>query len=417
MKFCMITTYYPPFHFGGDGIYVQALSRALVANGHEVTVVHCADAYALRAAPTGPVEPEDSIQDGIRVRRLHSAWGWLSPLLTQQTGRPLLKERKLREILGADFDVVNFHNISLVGGPGVLALPAGRALKVWTLHEHWLLCSTHIFWKDQRQRCDKRECLRCCLKSGVPPQAWRATGLIESSLAHVDALIAPSQFTAGLYRPRVAPKPVHVLPLFSPLWPAGGQAQAVPTEPTVPGYFLFVGRVTTSKGLRPMLEQLARHPRLRLKVAGGGDLLATLQEEFQGSAHIEFLGPTGAAQLALLYAGATAVVLPSLAPETFGLTVVEAMAFGTPAVVHDAGGSREIVETAGAGFVFNHFDELPPLLYRLLDDAALRRRESAKARAAHAEHFTAELHLRRYMALLADVRAQRLSTVPAGLPA
>ena len=406
MKFCMITTYYPPFNFGGDGIYVQALSRALVARGHEVTVVHCADAYALKATPAGPVEPEDSIQGGIRVRRLHSAWGRISPLLTQQTGRPLLKERQLREILDADFDVVNFHNISLVGGPGVLALPAGRALKVWTLHEHWLLCSTHIFWKNQRERCDKRECISCCIRSGVPPQIWRATGLVDSSLAHVDALIAPSRFTAELYRPKVAPKPVHVLPLFSPLWPEGGQAQVMPTQP---GYFLFVGRVTASKGLRPMLEQFAAHPRLRLKVAGGGDLLATLQQEFKGMAHIEFLGPAGAEELAQLYAGATAVVLPSLAPETFGLTVVEAMAFGTPAVVHDAGGSREIVETAGAGFVFHHFDELPPLLSRLLDDNALRLRESVKARAAYAEHYTAELHLRRYLALLASIAEQRLN--------
>ena len=407
MKFCMITTYYPPFNFGGDGIYVQALSRALVARGHEVTVVHCADAYALKATPVGPVEPEDSLQDGIRVRRLHSAWGWLSPLLTQQTGRPLLKQRQLREILDGDFDVVNFHNISLVGGPGVLALPAGRALKIWTLHEHWLLCSTHIFWKNQRQRCDKRECLSCCIRSGVPPQPWRATGLVDSSLAHVDALIAPSRFTADLYRPRVAPKPVHVLPLFSPLWPEGGKTQAMPTAP---GYFLFVGRVTASKGLRPMLEQFAAHPRLHLKVAGGGDLLSTLQKEFSAMAHIEFLGPADAEKLAHLYAGATAVVLPSLAPETFGLTVVEAMAFGTPAVVHDAGGSREIVETAGAGFVFRNFDELPALLTRLLDDNALRLRESLKARAAYAEHYTAELHLRRYLALLVSIGEQRLNT-------
>lgn len=413
MKFCMVTTYYPPFNFGGDGIYVQALSRALVARGHEVTVVHCADAYGLRATPIGPVPPEDSTQDGIRVRRLHSPWGWLSPLLTQQTGRPLLKQRQLQGVLDGGFDVVNFHNISLVGGPGVLALPAGRALKVWTLHEHWLLCSTHIFWKNQQQRCDKRECVSCCLRSRIPPQLWRATGLVEDSLAHVDALIAPSRFTAERYRPRVAPRPVHVLPLFSPLWPDVTHAQA---EPERPGYFLFVGRVTASKGLRPMLQQLAAHPRLRIKVAGGGDLLDALRAEFRATPHIEFLGPTAPAALAALYAGATAVVLPSLAPETFGLTVVEGMAFGTPAVVHDAGGSREIVETAGAGFVFDDFKELPALLGRLLDDEPLRRRESARAKMAHAEHFTAELHLQRYLALLdgvAQARERRLNPVAA----
>ncbi len=35
MRFCMVTTFYPPFQFGGDATYVRALSRAPVARGHE----------------------------------------------------------------------------------------------------------------------------------------------------------------------------------------------------------------------------------------------------------------------------------------------------------------------------------------------------------------------------------------------
>ncbi len=31
MRFCMVTTFYPPFHFGGNATYV----RALAARGHE----------------------------------------------------------------------------------------------------------------------------------------------------------------------------------------------------------------------------------------------------------------------------------------------------------------------------------------------------------------------------------------------
>ena len=58
----------------------------------------------------------------------------------------------------------------------------------------------------------------------------------------------PSVLLAVTPKARVAPKPVHVLPLFSPLWPEGGQVQA---QPANPGYFLFVGRVTASKGVRP----------------------------------------------------------------------------------------------------------------------------------------------------------------------
>ena len=194
MKFCMVSTFYPPFNFGGDGIYVQALSRELLARGHEVTVVHCMDAYRLLAKQPAPADDEQLI-DGVRVVRLQSRWGALSPLLTQQTGLPLLKRERLRRLFAEGFDVVNFHNISLVGGPAVLRIDAGDAIKLYTLHEHWLLCPTHVFWKNRERACDTPTCLSCCLRSGVPPQAWRATHLIEDALQHVQALLAPSEFT------------------------------------------------------------------------------------------------------------------------------------------------------------------------------------------------------------------------------
>ena len=52
MRFCMVTTFYPPYHFGGDATFVQARARALVSEGHHVEVVHCEDACRLRS-PAG----------------------------------------------------------------------------------------------------------------------------------------------------------------------------------------------------------------------------------------------------------------------------------------------------------------------------------------------------------------------------
>ena len=45
LRLCMVTTFYPPFNFGGDGITVQRLANALAERGHEVEVVHCVDAF------------------------------------------------------------------------------------------------------------------------------------------------------------------------------------------------------------------------------------------------------------------------------------------------------------------------------------------------------------------------------------
>ena len=94
----MLTTFYPPYSFGGDAIFVRNLSSELAARGHEVHVVHCRDAY--RALGGGAREPEQSTP-GIVVHGLESRAGVLSPLGTHQTGRPLFKARRIREILGA----------------------------------------------------------------------------------------------------------------------------------------------------------------------------------------------------------------------------------------------------------------------------------------------------------------------------
>lgn len=47
MKFCFVTTFFPPYHFGGDAVAAAHLANALVRSGHNVLVVHCADAFRL----------------------------------------------------------------------------------------------------------------------------------------------------------------------------------------------------------------------------------------------------------------------------------------------------------------------------------------------------------------------------------
>ena len=124
MRFCMVTTFYPPYNFGGCGTYVRALSRALVAQGHDVEVMHCLDAYRLKYIDPMPDEGPD---EGIVVHRLKSPFGFLSPLITQQTGHPGVKSRAARAVLARPFDVVHFHNISLVGGPAIIDLEPGTS--------------------------------------------------------------------------------------------------------------------------------------------------------------------------------------------------------------------------------------------------------------------------------------------------
>src|SRR5688572_7155892 len=127
MKFCMITTFYPPYNFGGDGIQVQRLSNALARAGHNVHVIHSVDAYFAAGGNKKQIPNDPESEPRVTVHSLKSSAGMLSPLLTQQTGFPFFKERRIEEILSQhDFDVIHYHNISLIG-PAVLRL--GSAIK------------------------------------------------------------------------------------------------------------------------------------------------------------------------------------------------------------------------------------------------------------------------------------------------
>ena len=200
MKFCMVTTFFGGHSFGGDAAYVDRLSRALLRRGHEVHVFHCVDAFnSVRGDhPLRAYEPPE----GLHVHALKSRFGILSPLATQVTGRPFFKRGELEaEIEKVDTDVVHFHNISLVGGPGVLNMGRESA-RIMTAHEHWLICPMHLLWKNDQKTCDKAECIRCSLRGKRPPQAWRYTGAIGRGVAQLDALIFPSRHTLEEHRKR-----------------------------------------------------------------------------------------------------------------------------------------------------------------------------------------------------------------------
>ena len=389
MRICMLTTFYPPHHFGGDATYVRALSRELVQRGHHVEVVYCEDAFNIVNRQGRPTEPASN--DGVVVHRLKSSLGPVSPLITQQTGRPGLKHAAIAQILGQEFDVVHFHNISLLGGPAVLRLSRAR-VTLYSLHEHWLLCPTHIFWKNRKKACDKRQCFQCSIRSSIPPQLWRYTGLIERCLSSVDLLLSPSRFTKEKHREGGIQQDIRVLPLFSMLEP--GELEKA--EPVKPMEFLYVGRMTASKGLVPLAKRFSQMPQYRLKLVGDGELLEGLKSQFGSCQNIDFIGHVDQTELIQHYRSACALVLPSLAPETFGLTVAEAFACGTPALVRKAGGNSELIEATGAGFVYESDEQLEHYIHRLAQDSTLRSALGQKAREGYLANYTMADHMEAY---------------------
>jgi glycosyltransferase involved in cell wall biosynthesis len=401
LRFCMITTFYPPYNFGGDGFYVQRLSNELARRGHHVEVIHCVDAYRLLAQH----EPEHSYEDhpNVTVHGLKSAFGSLSPLATQQTGSPFFKSHRLREILGQGFDVIHYHNISLIGGPKILEY--GSGIKLYTMHEYWLICPTHVLFRFNRAACSQPHCFTCALTYKRPPQWWRQGDMMRSALQHVDAFIAPSRFTKEIHhRMGLDGRIVH-LPHFIP---GVGDGAALPLrrpqcEPEHKPYFLFVGRLEKIKGLQTLIPVFRRYEKAQLWIAGDGGYASQLLQLTGGSDNVRFLGHRTKDELQELYRNATAVIVPSLSFEVFALVILEAFLQQTPVVTRNIGGMPEIIQESGGGLTYDTDQELLAAMDQLLADSSYRDRLGASGHKALEQKWSADAHLKSYFALIDEI--------------
>jgi glycosyltransferase involved in cell wall biosynthesis len=403
LSFCMLTTFYPPYHFGGDAIGVQRLSAALVRRGHRVTVIHDADAW--RAVSGRPDPPEPAESDGITVHRLESGLRMLSPLLTQQLGRPVVHGRRIQRLIEeGDFDVVNFHNVSLVGGPGLFKY--GRGIKLYMAHEHWLVCPSHVLWRYNRELCDGRDCVRCALAFRRPPQYWRSSQLLERELHHVDAFIAMSRFSRDKHREFGFPREMDVLPYFLPeadATSASGDGGSPHHRP----YFLFVGRLEAIKGLDDVIPIFSRYPDADLLIAGDGEHGAHLRALASGMSNVRFLGRLSPAELERYYRHALALIVPSVCYETFGIILIESFRHRTPVLARRLGPFPEIVEQSGGGELFERPDELLAALGRLQHDEPRRRRLGEAGAAAVDAIWSEDVVLRGYFDIIRRVARRK----------
>lgn len=398
MRFCLLTTFYPPYSFGGDAIFVHRLAQALSRRGHHVEVVHCLDSYHALAPPGGPGAAPPN-PGGVQVHSLESGWGALSPLLTQQTGQPFLKRKAIERILASGrFDVLHFHNISLLGGAGLLKL--GTGIKLYTTHEHWLVCPTHVLFKFRREPCERKQCFSCQLAYRRPPQWWRYTNLLRNSLGHVHALLCPGRFTLERHEREKLGRPLIHLPYFYE--PDGIEEEPVelPDRP----FFLFAGRLERLKGLHEVLPLWRDYPLADFLIAGRGEQQEELERLASGAGHIRFLGPLRAGQLQYLYRRALACIICSLTYEVMPLVFLEAQALGAPVIVKNLGVLPELVAESGGGLVYQDAESLRHALDRLRREPGLRNELGENARRAWQRLWSEEAHMARYFQVIKRFR-------------
>ena len=213
----------------------------------------------------------------------------------------------------------------------------------------------------------------------IAPPIYRRSRIITLSQSSRDELIHELKFKAE----RVSVVPPGIDPRFTP---GAGAVEKSPTPLVV-----AVGRLMPVKRFDELITVMAEvrrtHPTVELTIVGDGaerENLEALVADLDASDWVSMPGRLSDDALVELYRRAW-VLASASAAEGWGMTVTEAAACGTPAVVTDIAGHRDAVQPGVTGVLSPDMAALARDISRVLDDADARQKMSVAGLARAAE--------------------------------
>ncbi len=322
----MVTNAVVPDQLGGLQRYVRELAAALVAVGASVTVVSRRTSPELPALELGG--------DGVTLRRFevprrtHPLYAALYPLASLRAAAAASRSRG---------EIVHVHYPLQAAGA---ALAGARYVHTFHAPIYKELLAEH---RDRYLLpAPLRPALVTVARGGERAVARRAAATLVLS-RYMQGELAPLSARASR-RATVIPGGIDA-ERFRPGIPV---SHAV-TERADPLLFTarrLVPRTGVSQLVQAMPEVLRALPEARLAIAGDGPLRSEIESLIAGlglAGRVLMLGRVSDEELIGWYRAASLFVLPTQELEGFGISTIEALACGTPAVGTPAGATPEIL--------------------------------------------------------------------------
>jgi glycosyltransferase involved in cell wall biosynthesis len=243
-------------------------------------------------------------------------------------------------------DIVHCTNTFPLISPAVIHKSHRQgAAVVQALRNYRLICPGAYLLRDGRpcHDCVARAVPWPAVAHGCYRGSRSATAVVASMLVlhramgtwrrKVDAFFTLTEFARGKFVE--AGFPADRLHVKYNSVPAAPQASARGD------YLIFVGRLSPEKGITTLLDAWQNDASLPLlKIVGDGPLAESVRCAQAVDPRIEWLGQCELPKVQQLVASAQALVMPSVWYETFGRTIAEAYASGTPVIVSRLGQCR-----------------------------------------------------------------------------
>ncbi len=347
MHVAVVNNLYPPIMAGGAELIVAWLCEELVARGHRVTVISCC----------GPDQDPMPIEhrNGVEVIRFFPPNVYWSFAREEQP-----RHRKALWHLKDAWNSAAGRRVAAIlreARPDVLHthLLDGFSASVWrqakrfgvpvihTAHDYHLLCPrAFLLTRDWK----------LCATPSVGCRVYRKWHM--ATTRYVDFFASPSQFLLDYHRARgLRAKASGVVHNGVPP-PANAAAIRKARQPVNVTRFLLMCRLTPEKGVRVVLQAIARMApdvMVELLVAGRGELEGEVKAAAAGDPRITFHGYVAGAEKQALLIAADYMLLPSLWYENAPVTIIEAAAYGLGLVASRIGGIPEFVEEGSTGFL------------------------------------------------------------------
>ena len=174
-------------------------------------------------------------------------------------------------------------------------------------------------------------------------------------------------------------------------------------------YCLMLATYETRKGHAYLLQAFQMvvkdFPDMQLQIYGHGlphEIKQVTDEVMRLKLEGKVILGDFSAQTSSLLAGASVLVVPSQAYESFGLTIIEAMAFGVPVVTTDVGGMPEVLGDSKAGYVCSKDNplEFAAAIKNILGDPKLASELGQNGRLAFERRFMASAMAQQYFQLI-----------------
>lgn len=349
--FLMTSSYYPPYHVGGDAVHVRYLSEELVKLGHEVHVMFSLDAYRYKKPDFKGSLKETEESKGVFLHPLQSPMGKSDLYLTYLSGRSSYVKKSFDKLIKQiKPEIVHHHNIFFLGYD--ILKKQGSYTNLYTAHDYWLICQRYDLMKYGTKECMKKNCLSCTFISKRLPQMWRQSKVFRDAVGDIDTIIAPSDFMKKKLSAWLPVKAdiVHIPNFVS--------APKYIKESGYSKYFLYAGVLEKHKGIYNLLEVFKEHSNEidgKLLIVGKGSQKENIMNYIAKNKlenKVMVLGWVSDELLWSLYNDALALVVPSIWPENNPIVALEAMSVGTPVIGTDAGGIGEIIEKVDKNLIF-----------------------------------------------------------------